>query len=128
MSDFDLKKRAAISYLKAKGFGGNYAPPIVHFLWLLRIDVPPPLFDRFWNNFAIMSTTFGVVFSLITVIMPPLLSLLRGGAFNIGHGHFLEKATGALCAALVFGLLTSLNYLALSRKHAIPSWKDFCPF
>lgn len=113
----NTKRDAALKLLASTGmWRSNYAPPLLHLLWRLGFDVPPPHFCAFSRNALFAGTFFGIGWGLLT--LPFWLILDR----RLGVAVASAAAAGAM-----FGLAMAANYAFGKRKHNLPDWKAFHP-
>ena len=92
----------------------NYAPPALHFLWKLGVQVPPPHFARFLPTTLWLGGTFGVVWGLAMWFfvwsnqrMAPVAAVLT-----------------SLISGALFGLLMAAYYAHGRRKYNLPDWQS----
>ncbi|WP_371867370.1 DUF6404 family protein [Pseudoduganella guangdongensis] len=83
-------------------------------LWRLGIDLAPPHFASFWQNFL-------VVGSYYTVMWGGPMWLLHwskdGASFNTGLAY-------AIFAGAVFGGVIAASYERAKRRNGLPAWRD----
>jgi Family of unknown function (DUF6404) len=88
------------------------APPPFQLLWMLGMEIPPPLFLGFLPTMAILSAPLVVLWNL--------LNLMFGGSL----------LTGALFGTLVsvfLGALAAAYYRDKASNQALPSWENYLP-
>jgi hypothetical protein len=88
------------------------APPPFQLLWMLGMEIPPPLFLGFLPTMAILSAPLVVLWNLLNLLFGG--SLLTGGLFGTLVCIFL----GALAAAY---------YRDKASNQALPSWENYLP-
>jgi len=113
VSDFEARRDAALKLLATTGIREfNYCPPLLHLLWRLGVQVPPPHFAGFGGVAAVS----GVLFAAIWGSAMWLLMWSSGGMSLVA-----AFGTAALGGAL-FGVCMS-SYYAFGRKlHQLPDW------
>lgn len=109
------KRIAALKLLEATGiWRSNYAPPLLHLLWRMGFDMPPPHFASFAANTLLMGGVFGVLWGLVM-----WFAMWSGTGVSIGLALFAASFAG-----LMFGIVMAMYYSYGKSKHKLPNWKD----
>jgi hypothetical protein len=103
--------------MAARGIGASMAvPPLWHLLWVLGINVPPPLFMPFLPLALLSGSYFGVLFGAFAWLMGN-----RGArSMGLGEASLFALATGAL-----FGLGLAWSNRRLARRLGLGSWSAY---
>lgn len=102
--------------MRARGLPpGTAVPPLWKLLWRMGIRIPPPLFLGFWLNALSLGAIFGVLWGV-------MMWLLVWSAQGMSVAWAFS---GALLAAVLFGVTMAALMRHFSRKHALPSWAAY---
>lgn len=110
--DLERKRQEALKFLASTGISrSNYAPPLLHLLWRVGFDVPPPHFSTFGKNM------------IVTAIWVALSLGLIGSLFRLDSplASFVKASFGGL----IVGIITATYYAYGRHKHKIPTWEEF---
>ena len=109
----NARRQAALDLLSRTGiWPSNYAPPALHMLWALGLNIPPPHFASFAGSALFTGGVFGVIYGLLmwSVQWSP-------------HGMSVSMAvTLSAVAGILFGLCMASYYAYGRRKHNLPAW------
>lgn len=109
------QRQAALELLAKTGiWPSNFAPPALHLLWKLGIDVRPPHFAGFAANALVTGSVFALVWGAVMWWM-------------VWSGEGMPVAiavVSALAAGILFGLMMAGYYRYGARKHQLPSWDE----
>jgi hypothetical protein len=111
----NAKREHALQLLSRTGiWPSNYAPPALHLLWKMGLDLPPPHLAR-------------------PARLVPFLGLLFGLIWGIGMWFILWRDIGmsvviavvsAVVAGLLFGAIMAGYYAYGRRRHQLPYWDE----
>ena len=92
------------------------APPAYRLLWLLGINIPPPIFGPFLPSAVFMGTFFAILWGALMWLM------------SWSHDPELSLATAAIAsvtAGLLFGLIMAGYFSYKSKQLNLPPWSDY---
>ncbi|MES2076248.1 MAG: DUF6404 family protein [Pseudomonadota bacterium] len=108
----ELQRERALRYLNdIKHIRRNSSAPLAfRLLWRCGVELPPPHFNGFLVNAAVLGGGFGLLWWLI---MWPLQWLRDGRSL-------VSSLLPTLAAALFFGICLAAYYRFHARKHRVP--------
>ncbi|NIF73491.1 hypothetical protein F3J16_25390 [Burkholderia sp. Ap-962] len=110
-----LKIDRSLEILDSKGISRSSSAPFLHrMLWKIGIEIPPPHYLKWVQNFALSGVFFGPTWGALMY----LLSLNRT-PMSIGIAVFASMAAGA-----VFGICYATMTWSKGRKHGVPGWNE----
>jgi len=111
----NLQREKAIQHLLSLGIPReDIAPRLQRGLWRLGLDVPPPFFASFWQNFFVTGVCYVVMW---------------GGPMWALHWSKdgMSPLIGVICAIVagaIFGLISATSCEKAKRKNGLPAWRD----
>ena len=109
------QRHAALAVLEKTGiWPSNFAPPALHMLWALGLNIRPPHFASFGANALVTGTGFGALWGVAMWFMT---------WSRIGMPVSTAIGAAAL-AGLLFGLCMASYYRYGQRRHQLPRWED----
>lgn len=115
MSSFEAQRDQALAILAGTGiWRSNYAPPALHLLWRLGLQVPPPHFARFGTTVLTLGVSFATLWGLLMWIFVWSRQSLAP----------LAALVAALVAGAMFGLLMAAYYAYGRSKYKLPDWRS----
>lgn len=110
---FEHKKNRALAIMSRKGMWRSlYAPPCHLFLWKMGLNVAPPPFSSFWNNFF-----------CFTSVNTPFWGMVMWFVFWKGESEHLFSALVAIIAfGAVAGLIVSALEVWRGKANHLPAW------
>ena len=109
---FEDKLEYTYQELKNQEAKGYYIKtPPYQLLWLIGLNVKPPLYNSFLSNIIINGLFFGIIYS--TIINFPV------NINSISHYLLTIGLTGGL-----FGFIMSCVYKAKAIKYKVTKWED----
>ena len=113
----DPRVQAYTAAMRARRVSAATAvPPLWHLMWSWGLRVPPPPFMNSIALFLLSGGTFGVLFAGAVW----LIKLNRIGVLSLAQAGNLALLSGAF-----FGLVMTLYYRHLRRKHRLGSWDGY---
>ncbi|WP_374581013.1 DUF6404 family protein [Pseudoduganella sp.] len=109
------QREAALQHLESLGIDRDLiAPRVLRGLWRVGIDLTPPHFASFWQNFLIIGSYY-------TVLWGGPMWLLHwskeGTSFYAGLAY-------ATVAGAMFGGVIATSYERAKRRNGLPAWRD----
>jgi hypothetical protein len=102
--------------LGKRGVGGfTVAPPLFRLMWLLGLEVPPPLFLGFFTLTLLTGGFFGVLWGVVMWLIQ-----WQSGRIPVEVAVLTAAGTG-----LLFGLTMAAYLRWKARQLGLPSWEDY---
>ena len=92
--------------------GYTAAPPAWRLLSHMGVELPPPLFVRFWPHAVAVGASFALLFGLVTFLASVVAPVSFSWLSSMGAG-------------IVFGLVFAAVTRARAIHHNLPLWSEY---
>jgi Family of unknown function (DUF6404) len=92
------------------------APPLWRLLWRAGIELPPPLFMRFWSLFLLLGGYWGTLMFLFWLITVRVWFKIIPIA---------DLVSASLVGGIFFGLTAAVYYRHVAKRLHLSAWTDY---